>query len=182
MRSAQKLTTVILGSALGVGLLAACSSSGGTSSSSSSAQSSTAFVNANNINLEGVWTSSDRRFLTIDGARGEGSETITISNLNQSLFQVSRDLKLPKEGAGNLGTGVTTTSVVLKGVGAINPDGTITILKQGDQGRITGWLTNDNTIEAVYSEGGAIPAQPNEPVVARYTLTRQPSSPSASGS
>ncbi|NQU37789.1 MAG: hypothetical protein HQ526_09390 [Actinobacteria bacterium] len=182
MWSSSRSVSICLGAVFVAGSLAACSSSGGTASDGASTSSAPTFANANNVNIEGVWTSSDRRFLTIDGVRGEGTETITITDLKQSLFDVSRDLEVTKEASGNLGTGTATTRAILDGVGAINPDGTITILKKGDQGRITGWLVDNNTIEAVYSEGGTIPAQPNEPVVARYQLTRQTASPSASTS
>lgn len=178
MRPQSRRLAIVAGAALAAGSLAACSS--GTANTSSS--SGPTFVDANNVNIEGVWVSSDRRFLAISGVRGEGSETITISGLQESLFDVTRDLEVPKEVASNLGTGETTTRAVLKGVGAINPDGTITIMKAGDQGRLTGWFLDDNTIEAVYSEGGSIPAQPHEPVVARFKLTRQTAAPSPSGS
>lgn len=175
----NKSAATFVALAVSIGALSACSSSSSSSASATpSAQPS--FLNANNVALDGVWKSSDRRFLTIAGVRGEGSETITISDLKDSLFRVSRDLEVPQAAAGNLGTGGVTTHVVLKGVGAVNPDGSVTILKEGDQGRITAWLVDQNTMEAVYSEGGAIPAQPNEPVVARYRLIRQTSSASPS--
>ncbi|MEI6623531.1 MAG: hypothetical protein WCP28_16675 [Actinomycetes bacterium] len=84
------------------------------------------------------------------------------------MFDATRNITLQTPADSGDGKGPVMTAT-FKTVGVVNPDGTFTIVKEGDDGRLQGWLVNPNTIEAAYTESGP------EPYVVRETLVRKPS-------
>lgn len=125
------------------------------------------FLDANNAKLDGVWTSEGRRYMGIDGKRGTGTEVLTITGQKDGLFQTSREIKVDQPV--DFGEGDLQTAATVKSIGVVNPDGTISIVKLGDNGRIEGWLIDQDHMELTYTEGA------EEPFVVRETLVRQKS-------
>jgi len=145
--------------------LTACTSTPTTTAAPGTTAASTKFVDANAVDLTGAWESKVRHNI-IGGNRGEGRETVTISEQKDALFNVSRAIEVQVPAEFEDGQ-PKTTSATVTGVGVINPDGSITVVKGGDAGRVDAWLTDKDTMEWVYAEGG------DEQVVVRQTLKRK---------
>lgn len=143
------------------------STSGGQSASTPASPGATksGVIDANGVNLEGTWTSTERQYYSLD-TTGAGKETLRITNQQGPLFRVSRDIVL--EQAYSLGNeGPPTISVTAQpALGIVNADGSITIVKKGDTGQLDGWLVDRDTMVLSYNEAGV------EPAVARIKLVR----------
>lgn len=143
--------------------LGACA--GSTSSGSSASASASAAATMSPSELTGTWISTSRTTLTENGKRGSGSELLIIGPVQDNVFEATREIAV--EVPADFGDGKATTTATLKTFGVVNPDGSFTIVKKGDDGMLTGWPVDANTINAVYTESGA------QPYVARATLVRK---------
>lgn len=135
----------------------------------SDATAESEFVDANDVDLTGTWESENRVVLRDGAWDAETSETLEITDVQDGLFKATRTVTLGTPGDFETGEGEVMTAV-LESHGVINPDGTITIVKKGEEaGEAEGWLLSDNEMELIYHEGG------EEPVVVRETLRRSAS-------
>lgn len=104
----------------------------------------------------GTWTSTERQYLGLTQG-GKGSEVIRITSQDGALFNVSRDLTLDQSFPLGNGGPPTNTVTDQPALGAVNVDGSITIVKKGDSGELNGWLTDADTMVLTYSEAAEIP-------------------------
>lgn len=124
------------------------------------------FVDANTVDLTGIWESENRVVLRDGEWDSESSETMEVIEEQDGLFKVTRTVTLGAPSDFETGEG-EAMSAVLESHGVINPDGTITIVKKGEEaGEVEAWLLSDDEMEMVYTESG------EEPVVMRQTLRR----------
>jgi hypothetical protein len=138
--------------------------SGASSSDTTPANVRSDFTDANGVNLEGVWTSTDRQYYS-DDQSGTGEEALTVTDQEGPLFRATRDIMLdgPEEFGDDAAPAISVTDQPLLGI--VNADGSITMVKFDDSGRLDGRLTDDDTMILSYTEAG-------DPGVARITLVR----------